>query len=109
MNLEQLHKKLIGAARLQPPDTGVPYAFEQRILARLRRSPVVADPWFEWARSLWRASVPCIAVLVLMAGWSWHSGGLGSSLSHEPGFSAEDLELAVLDAVDTPEGAEEDL
>ena len=39
MNLEQLQKKLLAAARANPPADRVPYAFEKRILAQLAAQP----------------------------------------------------------------------
>jgi len=66
MNLEQLQTKLVAAARSHPPDDHVPYAFEKRILARLAAQPAT-DVAALWARALWRAAVPCVAVTVLLA------------------------------------------
>ena len=68
MKLDQLHQKLIAAARAHPPAEGVPYAFEQRILARIRELPAV-DAWTLWARSLWRAATPCVAIMMLFLAW----------------------------------------
>jgi hypothetical protein len=64
MNLEALQKKLIAAARLNPPSDRVPYAFEKRITA-LIASRAVADSWAFWTRGLWRAAVSCVAVAVV--------------------------------------------
>ena len=36
MNLPKLQEKLLAAARGNPPGDQVPYAFEQRVMARLR-------------------------------------------------------------------------
>jgi hypothetical protein len=68
MNLDKLQHKLIAAARAHPPGDGVPYAFEQRILARVRELPAI-DAWTLWARSLWRAATPCVAVMMLLVAW----------------------------------------
>ena len=57
MNLAELERKLIAAARANPPSDRVPYAFEKRIMARLAARPV-ADGWALWARALWRAAAP---------------------------------------------------
>lgn len=65
MNLEQLQNKLLAAARTTPSDDRVPYAFEKRILARLATQPAM-DLSALWARALWRAAVPCVAVTVLL-------------------------------------------
>lgn len=64
MNLAGLQKKLIAAARLQAPDERVPYAFEKRITA-LIAARAKADRWIFWARGLWRATAPCVAVAVV--------------------------------------------
>ena len=40
MNLAELERKLIAAARANPPSDRVPYAFEKRIMARLAARPV---------------------------------------------------------------------
>lgn len=69
MNLDALHKKLMAAARAQAPSERVPLAFEKRITALLQQRPA-ADYLALWARGLWRAAVPCIAVMVLLTGWS---------------------------------------
>ena len=65
MNTEELKKKLLAAARANPPGDHVPLAFEKRILANLAAKPV-ADLAALWARALWRAAVPCVAVTVLL-------------------------------------------
>ena len=51
MNLAELERKLIAAARANPPSDRVPYAFEKRIMARLAARPVV-DGWALWAPRL---------------------------------------------------------
>ncbi|HEX4343754.1 MAG TPA: hypothetical protein VH255_10200 [Verrucomicrobiae bacterium] len=70
MNLIDLQKKLIGAARGRRPNDHVPYAFEKRIIARLVSQPV-ADVWLVWSRGLWRAVAPCVGVMVLLAAWTF--------------------------------------
>ena len=64
MNLAELQKKLIAAARLNPPDDRVPYAFEKRITA-LIAARAGADRWVFWTRGLWRAAASCVAVAVV--------------------------------------------
>ena len=70
MNLAELERKLIAAARANPPSDRVPYAFEKRIMARLAARPM-ADDWELWARALWRAAAPCVAIMVLLGAWSF--------------------------------------
>jgi hypothetical protein len=65
MNLEQLQKKLLAAARADAPGDGVPYAFEKRIMARLAALPP-HDNWAQWSRALWRAATPCVALALLL-------------------------------------------
>ena len=69
MNLDDLQRKLIKVARANPPSDRVPYAFERRIMTALKGCPVM-DQWAFWARALWRATAPCIAIVVLIAVWS---------------------------------------
>jgi hypothetical protein len=64
MNLAELQEKLIAAARLNPPDDRVPYAFEKRITA-LIAARSAADRWLFWTRGLWRAAASCVAVAVV--------------------------------------------
>ena len=70
MNVEKLQRKLINAAKANPPSDRVPYAFEKRIMARVG-SHTVLDEWGLWAGSLWRAAVPCVAVMLLLGAWSF--------------------------------------
>lgn len=91
MQLDRLYARLIAAARLDTPSDHVPYAFEQRVLACLggRRR---ADAWTAWSALLWRAVLPCAAIM-LLAGvgsvWVGAVEDLGTDLG-------TDLELADL-------------
>jgi hypothetical protein len=69
MNLAELQKKLIAAARANVPGDRVPYAFEKRVTALLasRVAPQNLD-W--WVRGLWRAAVSCVSVALLCGAWS---------------------------------------
>jgi len=69
MNLDELQNKLMAAARKNPPADQVPYAFEQRIMARLAVAPRL-DEWAAWVRSLWYGAAVSVAVAVLMSVWS---------------------------------------
>lgn len=64
MNLAELHKKLIAAARADAPGDGVPYAFEKRVSALLagRVAPQSLDAW---VGGLWRAAVSCVGVALV--------------------------------------------
>jgi hypothetical protein len=94
MNLEALHRKLIAAARANPPSAAVPYAFEQRILARLRDRPG-ADAWLVWGQTLWRAAAACIVMAVAVSALSFAAGGGEVMASAE-----EDFESTVFAAAD---------
>jgi len=64
MNLDELHTKLIAAARADAPADRVPYAFEKRVSALLasRVAPHALDAW---VTGLWRAAVSCVGVAAL--------------------------------------------
>ena len=73
MNLGELQKKLIAAARSNPPSDAVPYAFEKRIMASLVASQA-ADIWTLWSRALGRAALACVVLTLLSGAWSvWAS------------------------------------
>ena len=69
MNFVKLERKLFAAAKANPPSDAVPYAFEQRIMARLGRVPAV-DQWAVWAGALWRAAAPCVAIAIAIGIWT---------------------------------------
>jgi len=69
MNLADLQRKLIAVARGNPPGDDVPYAFAKRIMARLPARPVF-DQWAFWARALWFAAAPCVAVMLFLTVWT---------------------------------------
>jgi len=69
MNASDLQTKLIEAARKDPLQDHVPYAFEKRIMARLAGiSPL--NPWALWGRPLWRAAISCVVITLLCGIWS---------------------------------------
>lgn len=68
MNLLELQKKLLAAARRNPPGGQVPYAFEQRVMARLTALPKTSE-WVAWGRALWFGAAACVAVAVLTSVW----------------------------------------
>ena len=69
MNIAELQKKLIAAARTKVLDDRVPYAFEKRITALLA-SRVAPDNMALWVRGLWRAAVSCVAITLLFGAWA---------------------------------------
>jgi hypothetical protein len=70
MNLVELEKKLIAVARANPPSDRVPPTFEKRVMALITSGPV-HDLWAAWARSLWYAAAPCVAVMLLFSAWAF--------------------------------------
>jgi hypothetical protein len=93
MDLAQLERKLIAAARATPANDRVPYAFEKSVMARLSGRPAPDGSDF-WARALWRAAASCLAVAAV----------LGALTFLEPAGHSQDLtqdfENTVLAAVD---------
>lgn len=105
MELESLRQKLLSAAREQPPAERVPYAFAKRVMARLEQSPAV-DLSALWARALWRAAAPCVALTLLLGVWCFI--GARNNGGASPGDSedfAQHFEQTMLAAVE--EHAEE--
>ena len=101
MNLAELERKLMAAARANPPSDRVPYAFEKRIMARLAARPM-SDGWELWGRALWRAAAPCVAIMLLLGAWSFftpQASALVTDLS-------QDLEQTLLAAVDQDQPAD---
>jgi hypothetical protein len=90
MNLAELHLKLLAAARRDLPSDSVPYAFERRVMARLTVRPLL-DVWALWARALWRAAAPCVAIMLVLAAWS-----LFTPSKLPPGDLSQELENTLL-------------
>ncbi len=63
MNLAELEKKLIAAARQNPQDDRVPYAFEKRVTALVAAR--MEDRWGFWKVAFLRAAISCVAVAVV--------------------------------------------
>lgn len=100
MNLAELEKKLLAAARLKPADERVPYAFEKRITA-LVAARAGADQWVFWARGLWCAAASCVAVTVVLGAVALFQSAPpdnGSDLS-------QDLENTLLASADLPDNS----
>jgi hypothetical protein len=95
MNLAELERKLIAAARANTPSDCVPYAFEKRILACLAAQPVL-NRWDLWGRALWRAAAPCVAIMLLLGAWSLFAPRLNTPTND----LSQQLEQTLLAAVD---------
>ncbi len=78
---------MLAAARANPPSEHVPLAFERRILAHLTAKPAV-DLAALWARALWRAAIPCVAVTVLLGALSFAPSGAADNATNEIELSA---------------------
>jgi hypothetical protein len=100
MKWDMLFAKLIQVARLEPPDAAVPYAFEKRVMARLLASTAF-DFWSHWSTALWRASAPCLLIMLLCAAWAQMA-----ATTTRPLALSNELEravYAVCDAVTEPQ------
>lgn len=78
MKLDHLQNKLLAAAKANPPADRVPLAFEKRVLAHLTAKPAV-DLTTLWSRALWQATVPCLALMLLLTGLALFPTGTTSS------------------------------
>lgn len=93
MNLPELHRKLIAAAKSEAPNDRVPYAFEKRIMARIAGQTAV-DSMGLWGPALLRAALCCVAfMLVVGAGFHFVPPSNPQSLS-------QDVEQTLFAAVD---------
>ena len=97
MNLADLQKKLIAAARNDSPGDAVPFAFEKRVMALITSKPV-PDVLAFWTRALWRAAVSCVAVMLVLGAISFFTPGAATS----SGDLSQDFENTLLAAVDQP-------
>lgn len=94
MNVGDLEKVLLDAARICHPSEAVPYAFEKRIMAHLAHTAPL-DVWGLWARQFWRAAVPCLALTLLLGGFT-----LYSSANPPRAALQNDIEDTMLAAID---------
>ncbi|MBI5386500.1 MAG: hypothetical protein HZA90_17665 [Verrucomicrobia bacterium] len=99
MKLNALEQKLIAVARAAAPSDRVPYAFEQRIMARLAETSPL-DLAALWARALWRAAAPCLVVALLCSAWLLWQNDAASADDFSQSF-----ESAVLVMADQPQDA----
>jgi hypothetical protein len=70
MKVADLEKKLIAVARANPPSDRVPPSFEKRIMALITARPI-QDVWAAWARMLWVAAAPCVAIMLMFSAWAF--------------------------------------
>ena len=95
MNLEELQRKLMAAARDNPPGDEVPFAFKTRVAARLRAQSA-PDFCSLWSKALWQAAAPCTAIMLLLGAWSW----LGPTMPSSSNDWSQDIDNIVLAAVE---------
>jgi hypothetical protein len=102
MNLTELQKKLMLAARLNAPSDAVPYAFEKRIMAHLAGTVKLraTETWNLWAGGLWRAAVPCSAIMLMLCAWSLLSSQEASSVPSGSTDLSQEMENTLLAAAD---------
>lgn len=101
MNIAELQKKLLAAARAHAPDDRVPYAFEKRVLALLA-SRSGADRWVLWTHSLWQAAASCVAIALLLGVWVFFN----STVSSNSTDLAQNFEYTLLASVDQSDQAQ---
>ena len=95
MNIDELRRKLIGVARRDAPSDQVPFAFEQRVMARLRSAPAV-DEWLSWVRAFWWGAGACAAIALTVGAWITVFQGDDDSGAR----FAHDLEQTILASTD---------
>ncbi len=98
MNIADLEKKLLAAARAIPPREEVPFAFEKRVMARIATESLV-DVWAVWGRLLWRAAAPCVAIMLALTIWTLLSTALNGG-SETLAVALEDTVMAPLARLD---------
>lgn len=101
MNLEQLHKKLIAAAKTEVLDDRVPYAFEKRITALLG-SHVAAQKLDVWVHGLWRAAISCVAIAIVCGAFAVFTPATRSNSTD----LSQDFENTLLASVDQADQAQ---
>ncbi|HVY71661.1 MAG TPA: hypothetical protein VHH73_17150 [Verrucomicrobiae bacterium] len=99
MNTDALQKKLLAAARATPPGDHVPYAFERRIMARIKALPA-ADPLAQLTSALWRAAIPCVGVMVVLCAVNFYYTGPGAN-DNQNGDLESLITLSLNDAGET--------
>jgi hypothetical protein len=99
MNIAELQKKLIAAARTEVLDDRVPYAFEKRITVLLA-SRVAPDNMTLWVRGLWRAAVSCVAITLILGAWAVLNPTTTTATTEDLSQNFENTLLASVDQSD---------
>ena len=101
--IDTILDEMLAKMREMPADDRMPYAFEKRIMAHIKEAPEAsANLWELLGHSLWRAVVPCLAVMVLVAVWMKAPGETAGTTSPKAEVSIVDegLESLVIHAID---------
>jgi hypothetical protein len=101
MNLAELQKKLIAAAKTEVLDDRIPYAFEKRVTA-LIVSRVAPQNLDLWVRGLWRAAISCVAVAILCGAWTCFTPASSTNTDD----LSQNLESTLLASVDQSDQAQ---
>ena len=96
MNLAKLQSKLVAAARAQAPDDRVPYAFETRVMARLR-APAKTDELAWWGRALGFGACACAAATLAIGAWTYSPDSEGGNDTDGFSHGVEQSLFAVAD------------
>ena len=112
--IDKILDEMLAKTREIPADDRVPYAFEKRIMAHIKEAPAAAaNLWELWGHSLWRAVVPCLGVMVIVAVWMNTAGETAGTSGPKTGTPTvatidsppkEDLESIVMFAIDPQPG-----
>src|SRR5208282_5628045 len=100
-NPQSLQRKLIAAARANPPSDRVPYAFEKRVMALLAARSA-SEPLALWVRGLWQAAVSCVAVALLLGAWAFFN----PTASSKADDLSQNFESTLLASVDQGDQAQ---
>ena len=66
------YERLVELGRKTPQSDGVPYAFEQRVMANLPGLIEPAERWHAWEPALWKlAPVGALMLMLAVAGNLW--------------------------------------
>jgi hypothetical protein len=98
MNIAELQKKLVAAARAEMLDDRVPHVFEKRVTA-LIASRVAQQNLDLWVRGLWRAAISCVAIAMLCGAWTLFTPATSSG-SNDLSQNFENTLLASIDQSD---------
>ena len=95
MDIAELQRKLIAAARANAPGDGVPYAFEKRIMALLP-SRAATNNLVLWAHGFWRAAASSAAIALILGAWVFFNPASGANAND----LSQNFENTLLAAVD---------